>query len=220
MLFAIDFDGTLSVKDSVDALLERHAPAAWHAVEADWAEGRITAQTCMQRQIGMLSATEAQLALFFAGIEIDTTFPAFLACARRLGELAIISDGIGRAIEATLAREGLCGLPVFANKLVREPAGWALEFVHADADCQVGSGVCKCAVARRLAAGGPIILIGDGRSDACLARRADFIFAKDGLARHCEVEGIAYTEFRYFSDVLRVIRTWPVPAEHPALSGA
>lgn len=208
MFFAIDFDGTVSARDSVDALLERYAPPAWHAVEADWAEGRITAQECMRRQIRMIAADEAQLQRFFAAIRIDPGFPEFLAHVSTFSQLAIISDGIGRAIHTALETAGMPGVPVYANRLRFDGSGWELDFPNADPACAVGSGTCKCAVAQRLAPSGPVILVGDGRSDACLAGRADYVFAKDSLARHCDAEGIPYTEFQSFSDVLAVVRGW------------
>lgn len=217
MFFAIDFDGTVSLRDSVDALLERHAPPSWHAVEAEWAEGRITAQECMRRQVRMLTANEIQLQRFFKAIRIDPGFPAFLAHVCQFSQVAIISDGIGRAIHTALESAGLPGLPVYANRLRFDGAAWDLDFPNADPACLVGSGTCKCAVARRLAGPtGPLILVGDGRSDACLAARADHVFAKDSLARHCESEGIPYTEFQSFADVLAVVRTWPSAQGRPA----
>lgn len=227
MFFAIDFDGTISLRDSVDALLDRHAPAAWHGVEAEWVDGRITAQECMRRQVGMLSATEEQMQRFFESIRLDASFEGFLAYVKTFSQVAIISDGIGRAIHTALEQAGLPGVPVYANRLTfnaqhsaRE--AWSLDFPNAAPGCLVGSGTCKCAVAQRLAQaeGGPIILIGDGRSDACLAGRADHVFAKDSLARHCDAEGIPYTEFETFADVLRVVQGWPMAQGRPQFLNA
>jgi len=222
MFFAIDFDGTVSSRDSVDALLERYAPPAWHAIEADWAEGRITAQECMRRQIRMIAADEEQLQRFFAAIRIDPGFPAFLSYVSRFSRVAIISDGIGRAIHTALETAGLPGVPVYANRLRFDGQGWELDFPNASPGCAVGSGTCKCAVAQRLApaGAGPVILVGDGRSDACLASRADYVFAKDSLARHCDAEGIPYTEFQSFDDVLAVVQAWPLTHGRPAFLGA
>lgn len=219
MFFAIDFDGTVSLRDSVDTLLERHAPPVWHAIEAEWAEGRITAQECMRRQIRLVTADAEQMQRFFSSIKLDAGFPAFLAYVRRFSQVAIISDGIGRAIHTALENAGLPGVPIYANRLRFDGVSWDLEFPNADAACTVGSGTCKCAVARRLApeGQGPLILIGDGRSDVCLAGRADYVFAKDSLARHCEAEGIPYTEFSSFHDVHDVIRSWPASQGRPIL---
>ena len=72
--------------------------------------------------------------------------------------------------------------------------------------------MCKCSVANDLASevGGPIILIGDGKSDACIAKMADVVFAKGSLIKHCENNQIKHHRFQTFADVLNVIKKWPV----------
>jgi 2-hydroxy-3-keto-5-methylthiopentenyl-1-phosphate phosphatase len=45
-------------------------------------------------------------------------------------------------------------------------------------------------------------LIGDGRSDFCVAREASFVFAKGRLADHCEAEGIPHMRIRHLGDVV------------------
>lgn len=210
MLFVVDFDGTLSLRDSVDALLERFAPAAWHAIETEWVEGRITARECMRRQVDLIEGEEEHLERFFQRIQLDPAFPDFLEQVRPFARVAIVSDGLGRAIHTALKQFGLHDFPVFANRLVHEAGRWSLDFAYASATCLVGSGVCKCAVADglRVDAREPVILIGDGRSDQCIAGRADYVFAKDSLARFCEREGISFTEFASFQDINQSVAAW------------
>jgi 2-hydroxy-3-keto-5-methylthiopentenyl-1-phosphate phosphatase len=220
MLFVVDFDGTLSLRDSVDALLERYAPAEWHAIEAEWVQGNITAKECMRRQIRMVMANEIQLERFFETIRLDPSFLPFSRYAQSFAQIAIVSDGIGRAIHTALESAGFPGIPVFANRLSFANGHWELDFPNSDARCAVGSGVCKCVVAQGLAGASaqPVVLIGDGRSDMCLAARADYVFAKDSLARHCEKEAIPFTEFQTFHDVLVAIQDWPIHNGIPNLA--
>ena len=56
MLFIVDFDGTISKKDTIDALLEKFAPASWEDIEQTWLAGEIDAVECMSRQIAMVQA--------------------------------------------------------------------------------------------------------------------------------------------------------------------
>jgi 2,3-diketo-5-methylthio-1-phosphopentane phosphatase len=210
MIFIVDFDGTLSPRDSVDALLERFAPDAWHAIETEWVEGRITAHDCMRRQMALLEASEAQMDRFFRSIRLDPGFQSFLDLVSTRARVAIVSDGIGRAIHTALQVAGITGVPVFSNRLVLSEGRWTLEFPHGSERCDVGSGVCKCEVMRglRVTPSEPSILIGDGRSDQCVAGRVDYVFAKDSLARFCERQGIPFTEFSYFSEINAVISRW------------
>jgi 2-hydroxy-3-keto-5-methylthiopentenyl-1-phosphate phosphatase len=124
--------------------------------------------------------------------------------------VVVVSDGLDHAIQVAMRSAGLPELPVYANHLQFVPGGIDLSFPHLDPDCRAGNGVCKCAVARAhaLEVGGPVILVGDGKSDACLAGQADVVFAKSGLASHCERTGIAFHRFQTFADVLSVVRDW------------
>lgn len=211
MIFVIDFDGTLALDDTVDRLLEAHAAPSWRELEADWLADRIDAHECMQRQIGLVRGDRVALERHFHEIRLDPGFTPFLRHVRDFAHVAIVSDGLDHAIHCALRQAGLDGIPVFANRLdfVGEDRV-ALAFPHRDAACAGGNGVCKCAVASQLAAqqGGPVVLVGDGKSDACLAAHADIVFAKSSLLRHCESRGIAHTPFETFADVLHAVESW------------
>jgi len=214
MLFVVDFDGTLSVNDSVDALLNQFADPEWRLIENDWLDGKITAVDCMRRQINLVRADHIRLTTFFRGIQLDASFLPFWQHVRHFAEVAIVSDGLDHAIAVAMRGASLPALPVFANKLHFVPQGLDLSFPHLVGECPPGNGVCKCAVSRELAdqTGGPVVLIGDGKSDFCLAGKADVVFAKHSLARHCDQAGIKYHSFQSFSDVLAIVKRWPAPA--------
>jgi 2-hydroxy-3-keto-5-methylthiopentenyl-1-phosphate phosphatase len=222
MLYVIDFDGTLSTHDTVDALLEKFADLAWAAVEQQWLSGRISAVECMRQQIGMVRADRVALENFFRAIELDPHFLPFYRYVRATAEVAIVSDGLDHAIHVATRHAHFPELPVYANRLHFVPDGIAISYPHLDPHCQAGNGVCKCAVARDLTGsnGGPVILVGDGKSDACLARKADVVFAKGSLIDYCEREEIDYLPFATFADVLAVVQTWPAHQLHGAAACA
>jgi 2,3-diketo-5-methylthio-1-phosphopentane phosphatase len=210
MLFVIDFDGTLALKDTVDTLLGQFSPATWKDVEQDWLQGRITAVECMGRQIRMIRADRPTLEDFFRSTELDASFLPFYHHVIRYAKVAIVSDGLDYPIQVAIRKAGLPNIPVFANRMDFVANGIDISFPHLDALCAVGNGVCKCAVARDLAQplGGPVVLVGDGKSDACLAHWADVVFAKKSLLRYCEEQGIAHIPFDSFADVLAVVEKW------------
>lgn len=207
MLFVVDFDGTIAPLDTVDGLLERYAGPEWRQIEEEWVAGRINSQQCMASQLALVTAKRASVEDFLQSVVIDPFFPEFVRYARTFAELAVVSDGIDYPIRHVLGR---LGVPIYANGLEFRDRGLGISFPHADATCTVMSGVCKCAVARSLDAkrGLFTVLIGDGRSDRCIARYADHVFAKGSLRRYCEDEGIIHTPFDTFHDVLAVIRGW------------
>jgi 2-hydroxy-3-keto-5-methylthiopentenyl-1-phosphate phosphatase len=201
----VDFDGTISPLDTTDLLLERFANPRWRTIEEEWETGRIGSRECMARQIDLVRASPEALDSFIASFELDPGFPGFVRRCHELGhKVTVVSDGLDRTIATALNRAGL-NLAFFANRL--EWIGgdrWRLSFPHAASGCLSLAGNCKCqfAEAEKRAAR---IVVGDSRSDYCLAGRADLVLAKGSLAGHClrnRLPHIAFSEFAEASDLL------------------
>lgn len=207
MIFIIDFDGTIAPTDTVDSLLGRFANPDWELIEADWVQGKIDSRTCLQEQLGLVTADRQALEHFFQNVEIDPHFTSFARYVSAFADIAVVSDGLDYPIYHALQKVGLSSIPVFANKTGLKFNGLEVSFPHSSRECLPKSGVCKCMVARSFDTS-PIILIGDGRSDHCLARSADYIFAKESLQDFCESGGIPYTPFDSFDDILSVVKRW------------
>ena len=219
MLFIVDFDGTLSVGDTIDAMLERFADESWELIEKDWLDGKISAVECMTQQIRMVKTDNVTLESFFRGIQLDATFLPFYKHVKQFAKLAIVSDGLDHAVKVAMRNAALPDMPIYANHLHFVPEGIDISFPNRVEGCAGGNGTCKCAIARNLSleAGGPVVLVGDGKSDACLASRADVVFAKGSLIKHCEKNDIPYHPFQTFADVLAKIKKWPREApQHTA----
>ncbi len=220
MLYVIDFDGTLATRDTVDGLLEKFADPEWQVIERQWLDGEISAVECMRQQIGLVKADAVTLKKFICSIPLDPYFLPFYRHVSAGAKVAIVSDGLDYAVQVATRHAGFPTIEVYANHLHFEPEGFAISYPHLNPQCKAGNGVCKCAVARTLGNvhSGPVVLVGDGKSDACLARTADVVFAKGALIEHCEREGIAYIPFLDFSEVLAVVQTWQAPQPQRAIS--
>ncbi len=204
--FAIDFDGTIAKFDVTDAVLERFAPPEWLEVENLWATGAIGSQECLRKQMALITRPLAEILRFVETIEIDSSFIDFVRqLQQRQIPLAIISDGFRIFIDAILAKNGLLGLKVFANELHEKNGKLVTSYPYSAADCS--SGTCKCLTSRQAAQGLPIYLIGDGRSDFCLAGAADFVYAKANLADYCLQEEIPFCAYADFADIFQDLRT-------------
>ncbi|GHV54063.1 2,3-diketo-5-methylthio-1-phosphopentane phosphatase [Deltaproteobacteria bacterium] len=197
-----DFDGTIAPFDVTDAVLQEFAPKVWENIEEKWLRGEITARQCMERQIALIETPVALLDAFLDKVPLTEGFPEFVQfCRTRKLRLLIVSDGMDYAIQRVLARHNLSAIPVIANHLLfHGESGYALAFPYGEDGCP--SGVCKCRVSRD--AGGRILLIGDGRSDCCLAGVASFTLAREGkeLERHCLAQGYPHRLFSNFFDIL------------------
>lgn len=216
----VDFDGTIVPNDATNQLLDRFAPASWLDIEEDWQTGKIGSRECMERQIDLVRARPDELDAFLAGVEIDPDFPAFVAICKNNGaRVTVVSDGLDRSVRTVLKAANL-DLTFFANRL--EWLGgdrWRLAFPHAKDDCTALMGNCKCAVAR-----GPAstvrIMIGDGRSDFCIASSAHFVLAKASLLEHCRENDLPHKEFKSFADANRIITQWFAQQAQPKIPNA
>jgi 2,3-diketo-5-methylthio-1-phosphopentane phosphatase len=212
----VDFDGTISVGDTTDLILERFADPSWRAVEADWVAGRIGSRECLARQIDLIRATPETLDAFAQKSAIDPHFGDFAAlCAAHGLPLAVVSDGLDRIATAMLARAGL-ELPIVANHLAWLGADrWRLGFPHAREDCGAAAGHCKCATLAAAPAS-LRVLIGDGRSDFCAAATADLVIAKGALAIYCGNNRIPFEPFTDFAGAAAVLARWLAALGRPA----
>jgi 2-hydroxy-3-keto-5-methylthiopentenyl-1-phosphate phosphatase len=194
----LDFDGTVTLGDVTVLMLERFADPKWREVEDEWVDGRIGSRECLARQAALLSASPDEIDALLDTVEIDPDFQRFVQEAHALGAtMKIVSDGFDRFIEPILARIDT-KVSLQSNRLI--PSGsrsWRAEFPHVNPDCSSESGVCKCA---SLAAGKFRLLIGDGRSDFCVAQETDLVFAKSALAEFCQEQNIPYRSISSFRE--------------------
>src|SRR5689334_23944538 len=90
-----DFDGTISLEDTTDTLLERFGKPGWEKLEADWREGRIGSHDCMAGQVALLDMSRQELDAHLAERAVDPAFGAFVHTAQAQGmDVEILSDGL------------------------------------------------------------------------------------------------------------------------------
>lgn len=200
--FFIDFDGTITTIDVVDALLQRFADKSWIEVEKDWAEGRIGSRECLDRQVRLVRASKQDVEKLIEEVRIDAHFVEFLEAVRKLTvPVTVVSDGfdvlIREILKKNVPKQLLSGIPVFSNGLRWEPRGPVAVF--SDTTCIHGCANCKPEVLKQARAGTRVVLVGDGLSDRFAAEAADLTFAKKSLLEYCRQRDIrhrAYTDFR------------------------
>ena len=204
----VDFDGTISLEDTTDVVLERFALPEWRTVESEWLAGRIGSHECMARQIDLVRATPEQLDSVVADVPLDPHFPELVALCRRYEiPVTVVSDGLDLLISKMLARVGV-DVPVIANHLEwRGGDRWRLGFPYANDGCTAQAGNCKCAALAK-EPDGLRILIGDGRSDFCAAETADLVVAKGALAEHCHAKNLPFIVFGNFAGATTLLGDW------------
>ncbi len=204
----VDFDGTIAAGEPTDALLDRFAHPSWREIEEEWQQGRLSSRICMSQQVDLMRAEPAEIDEFLRNIEIDPDFPKFVQLCRAYGgRVVVVSDGLDRVVRTVMRASGW-DLPFSANRLTWVGGDrWKLEFPHARKDCRSAMGNCKCSHGRRFPSS-PAILVGDCRSDFCLAEHVHLVLAKGKLAGHCKDNGLPYVQIHNFANATQVLHAW------------
>jgi 2-hydroxy-3-keto-5-methylthiopentenyl-1-phosphate phosphatase len=204
MLIVVDFDGTITQQDTLVAICRRHAPDVFAQVERDLDAGEITLYECIRREFEAIHGDHDALIAEAVGLtEVRPGFAELVGAAQKAGHrLVVVSSGFESIIRPVLEREGVGSLEVVANQVRFSPERTIVEFRHGEA-CNVCSEECKRSSVRDLNGSGPMVMVGDGYSDRCVALAADRVFARRSLARHLERRSVPFEHFDDFLDVRR-----------------
>jgi 2,3-diketo-5-methylthio-1-phosphopentane phosphatase len=207
-LLFLDFDGTLTKRDAIDAILEEFADPRWLDIEEAWKAGRIGSRACLSEQVALVRATRQEVNALLDSIELDEGLNLLLqTCAAHHLTPHVISDGFDYCIKRILSRTAddfaRRSLRICASHLEPEGAhGWRAGFPFFHQACAHGCATCKPAVMSLLnSACAPTIFVGDGLSDRYAAASADLVFAKHSLATYCREEQIPYLAYDNLADV-------------------
>ncbi len=205
----VDFDGTIAPADPTDGLFDRFCDPSWREIEREWQEGRCTSRACMARQVDLLRATPDAVDQMVATVAIDPQFPAFVDLCQNWGlRVVVVSDGLDRIVGGVLRAAGM-DLSYFANRL--EWLGgdrWKLAFPFARHGCAATLGNCKCSHRAGARYRGLEIMVGDGRSDFCIAEKSHLVLAKGRLASHCRSKRIPHWSIDSFADAVPFLTGW------------
>ena len=206
-----DFDGTICTVDMGNKVLSRFTGKSWKAVDREYIKGSIGSRAAYSRIAPEMAATPGRLHAYVSRLgRIDPFFAGFYRLAREKGlDVKIVSDGLDFYIRTVMKKHHLDEIEFFSNTVVfGEGDSLKFEFPEANALCG-RCGTCKNKILHdhRLMYE-KIIYIGDGHSDICPSRSADFVFAKGVLLKKCEEEGTPpYRPFRNFSEITEYLET-------------
>ena len=187
MQLALDWDGTCTVDDSLVAAV--HALGDPGVYERDFA----SYGEALAAEIATIRVSAAEAAAW--AVEHVHLRPGFHELVERHAPV-IVSSGLPQLIGPVLEREGV-SVEVRSNDAVPADTGWRVRFRDAGV-CPVCHDRCK---RRSLPARRPLVLVGDGYSDRCASLACDRVFAREGLARYLEEQGVPFEPFETLHDV-------------------
>lgn len=203
----VDFDGTISPTDVGNALFNRATGGAFLPVVEAWKAGRISSRRCLITESSLARITREEVLAFALDQPVDPDFNRFYRKAvERNIDVRVVSDGLDVYIRALLGREGLEAVRVESNRAHFVENRLLPAFPFAGRGCG-RCGNCKGGAVDAARASGGVGFIGDGLSDRCGARNADWVFTKAGrdLERICREENVAHTAFQNFNDILSAL---------------
>ncbi len=200
-----DFDGTISIRDLGYDLFNRFSSGDWEAIDQDFREGKIGSKEAYSRIAKILKGDKKEILGFIQKhSDIDPYFTSFYQyCRDRNIDVKIISDGLDFYIRTILEIHHLSKIPFYANcGHFLKGKRMDVSFLHSNEECGLCGTCKKRAVQIHRNAYDSILFIGNGISDRCAAREADFVFAKDVLYTYCIDQDITCHSFENFRDIL------------------
>ena len=192
MKVVVDWDGTVSVRDSlVAAIHDLGDPTVY---EGSFQEKFGSYGEALAAEINTLCVTADEAAAWaVANVEIRAGFHELV----ERYEPVIVSSGLPQLIRPVLEREGLGHLELRSNDAEVRSDGWRVIF-RDEGLCAVCGDKCK---RRSLPDERPLVFVGDGWSDRCASLAADRVFARTGLAAYLAEQGVPYEPYETFFDV-------------------
>ena len=214
MIILTDFDDTAAVQNVGRMLLERFQPDAaapgvvpWRTILQRYADGEISLAEYQEIAFRQMTASVSeQTAHVRANARLRPGFAELAEWSAANGvAFAVVSHGLDYYVEALLDEEGV-SVPFHCVR-TSGADGKAYEYAFSDPNCAWRPGNCKCkAFEFHGRAGEHAVYAGDGKSDACPAMRADFVFAREPLAGICRERGVPHAPLDDFHAVLAYAR--------------
>ncbi len=207
----VDFDGTISSQDIGESVFREFGDRTKVEKIIDaLLSDEISAKQCWIDLCNSIDKIDKEkLNLFIDSLNIEESFPRLVKfCDENNFELFVLSDGFDYYIKRIFEREKLNHLRYFTNKLIiTEDNRLQPSFPYEHENCRTSANCKRNHIINLSSDEDYTVYIGDGNSDRFAAQFCDFIFAKDGLLKFCELERISYFPFKNFDDVVEKLES-------------
>ncbi|WP_431809689.1 2-hydroxy-3-keto-5-methylthiopentenyl-1-phosphate phosphatase [Brevibacillus agri] len=202
-----DFDGTITEKDNIVAIVKKFAPPEWEALTKQILSQQISVQEGVGKLFQLLPSSLRQDIVDYIVQEatIRPGFADFVHFCREEGiELLITSGGIDFFVQPILAPFDLSGVPIYCNGSDFSGENITITWPHScDEQCTNGCGMCKTTIIRRYdPATHYRVVIGDSITDLAGAKIADYVIARSFLAEKAQELALPHSTFATFHDVI------------------
>ncbi|MGB5946880.1 2-hydroxy-3-keto-5-methylthiopentenyl-1-phosphate phosphatase [Paenisporosarcina sp.] len=205
-----DFDGTITIKDNIMAIMKKFAPPEWEPIKDQILGQQISIQQGVTQLFNLLSTDQKDEITQFVldQAQIREGFEDFVAYTKSQQiPLFIVSGGIDFFVKPLL-KDYILEEHIYCNVADFSGDTISIEWPHTcDELCSNGCGCCKPSIIRKLSEANTYkIVIGDSITDLQAAKLADQVIARDFLSEKCEELNIAFEPFETFTDVIHILK--------------
>ncbi len=207
----LDFDNTITTHDVMDDMLVRFSmDNRWKSLEEEWRKGRIGSRDCLKGQLAGIRIRRQALDKYLSTVRIDPYFKRLLGLFNSKNiRTAVLSDNFDYILKCVLKNNGIENLNAHSNYLKLRNDHLIPRFRSPNDDCSDGGKCAHCkksTLLANLSKDRKAVYIGDGRSDICVSKCADIVFAKDDLLKYYREKGLSHIPFRTFKDIYRYFK--------------
>lgn len=201
-----DFDGTIIEEDIGRIMVPQLSPEWWSKVKEIYPlvlSGSMGPRSWYYWKFLHAQIDASEYVNLVDSVEVTPGFMEFHETVRKSdGEFIILSDGFESYIRMVLEKLGISDQLFYCNTMNIDTGNPKIDFPYLNIECGY-CGVCKAGlIASYVEKGYESVFIGDGLSDIFAAYVSHRVFAKGRLAEQCEREGIAFTPFQDFHDIM------------------
>lgn len=201
-----DFDGTITEGEISHLLLGEFARGDWRSIVDEFVAGRMPVMECMEECFAMVHTGEAEMINFLrrnSHVVMRHGFKEFHDYYREQGHrLLVVSNGVVFYIKYILGSIGLGDIEIRAASSEMRPDGLRIVFNGPDGK-PVRTDFNEVYTKYLENEGYRVVSVGDSISDVITARRAAHVFATGTLVDYCRNEGLTFTPFQTFGEVVR-----------------
>lgn len=208
IIFLIDFDKTIALKDSTDELMRMYDEKLLKEYQTMFRQGKLRVRDYLKGLVESLDISKEEYSRNIAkNIELDPYFKEFLELNY---EIRVVSAGAYENILPIFEKKKI-EIPlehIYSNKINFTDNGIKVTFPH-DID-EASDGICKSFIIKKYKEEyKTVIFIGDGSSDIACARYADILFAKKGykLEKYCDENKIVHFKYENFQEIINKLET-------------
>ena len=200
----VDFDDTAAEQNVAETLLKEFGGDSWQAFREAFRNGTMNLRHYQEEAFNQIDATLEEMGGALA--KLAWLRPGFQElnkyCQSNEIQLSIVTNGLEFYVDALLNEARLRSIPSYSIGVSGRPRNLRYSYPYATDACWEW-GNCKCKVLDEHRNGGTrIVYAGDGRSDLCAAKQADFVFARSTLLDYCRQLDLPHQEFNDFHEVV------------------